>query len=64
VSGRLRGEAHDGVSWQDVRLSDGTGALKVPRDASYLSLRASASDDRGGSVEQEIIPAVGVRPPP
>ncbi|MGW2518605.1 hypothetical protein ACWC09_16640 [Streptomyces sp. NPDC001617] len=52
------------MSWQDVRLGDGIGALKAPRDASYLSPRASASDDRGGSVEQEIIRAVGVRPPP
>ncbi|MCI3239887.1 S8 family serine peptidase [Streptomyces spinosisporus] len=51
----------DGASWRSVRLKDGHGTLNVPRDASYVSLRASAADDRGGSVTQEIIRAVGVK---
>lgn len=51
----------DGATWRPVRLADGHGTLNVPRDASYVSLRASAADDRGGSVTQEIIRAVGVR---
>ncbi|MFV0136155.1 S8 family serine peptidase [Streptomyces sp. HMX87] len=57
----------DGKSWRRVRLTgDGGGAawrgtLRVPREAEYVSLRASARDDRGGSVTQEIVRAVGVR---
>ncbi|MEV6761500.1 hypothetical protein AB0N16_12785 [Streptomyces sp. NPDC051105] len=38
----------------------GVGRPSCPRVA-YVSLRASASDDRGGSVIQEIVRAVGVR---
>ncbi|MFD5802073.1 S8 family serine peptidase [Streptomyces sp. NPDC127020] len=48
----LRGD-HGRASWQ--------GTLNVPRDAGHLSLRASARDDRGGSVTQEIVRAVAVR---
>ncbi|MGW3285570.1 S8 family serine peptidase [Streptomyces sp. NPDC001002] len=52
----------DGKSWRTVRLTGtGNGTLTVPRDASYISLRAAASDDRGGSVTQEVIRAVGVK---
>ncbi|MDH6215487.1 S8 family serine peptidase [Streptomyces pseudovenezuelae] len=52
----------DGKSWRTVRLTGGGhGTLTVPRDASYISLRAAASDDRGGSVTQEVIRAVGVK---
>ncbi|MFJ4789712.1 S8 family serine peptidase [Streptomyces sp. NPDC088794] len=52
----------DGKSWRPVRLTGtGHGTLTVPRDASYISLRAAASDDRGGSVTQEVIRAVGVK---
>lgn len=57
----------DGATWRTVRLdrergaaAAWEGALSVPRDAEFVSLRASATDDRGGSVEQEIIRAVGV----
>ncbi|MFE5482457.1 S8 family serine peptidase [Streptomyces sp. NPDC056527] len=57
----------DGTTWQKVSLrpSSGgaawTGELRVPDNAQYISFRAGASDDRGGSVKQEIIRAVGVK---
>ncbi|MFE6479027.1 S8 family serine peptidase [Streptomyces rochei] len=56
-----------GKTWREVRLRDGAGeaswqgTLSVPRDAEHLSLRASARDDRGGSVTQEILRAATVR---
>ncbi|MET7370683.1 S8 family serine peptidase [Streptomyces sp. NPDC005566] len=58
----------DGATWRSVEL-DGvrgrsasrTGSVRVPNDAQYISVRASAADDRGGSVKQEIIRALGVR---
>ncbi|MFD4259908.1 S8 family serine peptidase [Streptomyces sp. NPDC058534] len=65
--GRLEVSYDDGKSWQQVRLRDGDGSaswhgtLSVPRDAEHVSLRASARDDRGGSVTQEIVRAVAVR---
>ncbi|MFD5123464.1 S8 family serine peptidase [Streptomyces sp. NPDC058385] len=63
--GTLEVSYDDGKTWTKVAL-DGHGAswkgtLKVPGDAEYVSLRASASDDRGGKVTQEIIRAVGVK---
>ncbi|MFD3581674.1 S8 family serine peptidase [Streptomyces sp. NPDC058683] len=61
-AGRLEVSYDDGASWRNVPLGrTGRGVLAVPRDAAYVSLRASASDDRGGSVTQEIVRAVGVR---
>ncbi|WP_327713141.1 S8 family serine peptidase [Streptomyces sp. NBC_00464] len=72
-TGRITGSAlevsfDDGATWKSVEL-DGvrgksatwTGSVRVPSDARYISVRASAADDRGGSVKQEIIRAVGVR---
>ncbi|WP_217145327.1 S8 family serine peptidase [Streptomyces sp. AC627_RSS907] len=66
--GSLEVSYDDGTTWQRVRLSgDGGGAaswygtLSVPRGAGHVSLRASARDDRGGSVTQEIVRAVAVR---
>ncbi|MEV0117223.1 S8 family serine peptidase [Streptomyces sp. NPDC050844] len=56
----------DGANWTEVALDrDGEkaswgGELKVPGSAEFISLRASAKDDRGGSVTQEIVRAVGV----
>ena len=63
--GTLEVSYDDGKTWTKVAL-DGQGAswkgtLKVPGDAEYVSLRASASDDRGGKVTQEVIRAVGVK---
>ncbi|MGW0223481.1 S8 family serine peptidase [Streptomyces tendae] len=67
--GRLEVSYDDGKSWHQVRLRGGDGGgeaswqgtLSVPRDAAHVSLRASARDDRGGSVTQEIVRAVAVR---
>ncbi|MFF1447290.1 S8 family serine peptidase [Streptomyces sp. NPDC058274] len=63
--GRLEVSYDDGKSWRTVPLTGADaawrGTLTVPRDARYISLRASARDDRGGAVRQEIIRAVGVR---
>ncbi|MEU5088026.1 S8 family serine peptidase [Streptomyces sp. NPDC021356] len=63
--GRLEVSYDEGTSWQEVRLSGGhaswQGTLTVPRGAATVSLRASAADDRGGSVRQEIVRAVGVK---
>ncbi|MEU6392009.1 S8 family serine peptidase [Streptomyces sp. NPDC046939] len=63
--GRLEVSYDDGRTWQAVALkgrgASWTGALSVPRHAEYVSLRASVRDDKGGSVTQEIIRAVGVK---
>jgi subtilisin family serine protease len=63
-AGRLEVSYDAGRTWQPVRLTGGHatwhGTLTVPRDAGSVSLRASASDDRGGSVRQEIVRATGV----
>ncbi|MEU4658295.1 S8 family serine peptidase [Streptomyces sp. NPDC023723] len=66
-AGKLDVSYDDGQSWQPVRLGGGgpdaswRGTLSVPRDAASVSLRASAKDDRGGSVAQELVRAVSVR---
>ncbi|MEU6821529.1 S8 family serine peptidase [Streptomyces atriruber] len=65
--GKLSVSYDEGKTWQVVALDrDGRkaswdGKLKVPGGAKSVSLRASASDDRGGSVSQEIVRAVGVK---
>ncbi|MFC8740929.1 S8 family serine peptidase [Streptomyces sp. NPDC057176] len=65
--GKLEVSYDEGKTWQQVRLRGGDGeaswhgTLSVPRDAEHVSLRASARDDRGGSVTQEIVRAVAVR---
>ncbi|MFE9493457.1 S8 family serine peptidase [Streptomyces collinus] len=64
--GRLEVSYDDGATWRTVPLTTGRGAawhgtLTVPRGAAGVSLRASARDDRGGSVTQEIVRAVAVR---
>ncbi|MFE9703542.1 S8 family serine peptidase [Streptomyces sp. NPDC005930] len=63
--GGLEVSYDDGKSWQQVRLHGGdaswNGTLSVPRRAGHVSLRATAHDDRGGSVTQEIVRAVAVR---
>ncbi|HZF89681.1 S8 family serine peptidase [Streptomyces sp.] len=56
----------EGASWRKVPLgADGPaawrGTLDVPEGAASVSLRASARDDRGGSVVQELVRAVTVR---
>ncbi|MEU6085618.1 S8 family serine peptidase [Streptomyces sp. NPDC047085] len=64
--GRLEVSYDDGATWRTVPLTAGRGAswhgtLNVPDTAAHISLRASARDDRGGSVTQEIIQAVAVK---
>ncbi|MFE5395505.1 S8 family serine peptidase [Streptomyces sp. NPDC056568] len=65
--GKLEASYDGGKSWQRVSLRGGDGpaswqgTLSVPRHAEHVSLRASAHDDRGGSVTQEIVRAVAVR---
>ncbi|MFF8428406.1 S8 family serine peptidase [Streptomyces sp. NPDC016566] len=64
--GRLEVSYDDGTTWRTVPLTTGPGTswrgtLTVPRGAAHVSLRASAHDDRGGSVTQEVIRAVAVR---
>ncbi|MFI9340285.1 S8 family serine peptidase [Streptomyces sp. NPDC052773] len=66
-AGALEVSYDEGKSWREVPLTgDGgpaawRGALNVPEGAAYVSLRASARDDRGGSVVQEIVRAARVR---
>ncbi|MCF3123080.1 S8 family serine peptidase [Streptomyces arenae] len=65
--GALSVSYDEGKTWKTVSLDrDGRkaawqGEVKVPRGAKSVSLRASAKDDRGGSVVQEVIRAVGVK---
>jgi subtilisin family serine protease len=63
--GALAVSYDDGATWRPVPLTGGAGTwhgtLAVPRDATSVSLRASARDDRGGSVTQTLVRAVGVR---
>lgn len=67
-AGTLEVSFDDGATWTAVAL-DGVrgksaaweGTVRVPADARYLSVRASAKDDKSGSVTQEIIRAVGVK---
>ncbi|MEV5610546.1 S8 family serine peptidase [Streptomyces sp. NPDC052225] len=63
--GSLQVSYDDGATWSKVALSGDrtswTGTLDVPRGAKSVSLRASAKDDKGASVTQELIRAVGVK---
>ncbi|MEU3251456.1 S8 family serine peptidase [Streptomyces sp. NPDC006997] len=66
--GTLEVSYDEGRTWREVELSRDAsgpswrGVLRVPRDASgYVTLRASARDDRGGAVTQEVTRAVGIR---
>ncbi|WP_327657784.1 S8 family serine peptidase [Streptomyces sp. NBC_00483] len=63
--GTLKVSYDDGKTWKSVSLT-GSGAswkgtLNVPRDATSLSLRATAKDDKGGSVSQELVRAAAVK---
>ncbi|MEU2114613.1 S8 family serine peptidase [Streptomyces sp. NPDC016459] len=57
----------EGATWTKVALRKArhgaawNGELRIPSGADSVSLRAGASDDRGGAVKQELIRAVGVR---
>lgn len=56
----------DGAHWQKQaldRAKDGswTAKLRAPKGATYVSLRAGATDSSGNSVEQTVLRAFGVR---
>ncbi|MFC4021681.1 S8 family serine peptidase [Micromonospora sp. GCM10011542] len=56
----------DGAHWQrqtldGAQVGSGTAHLRAPKGAAYVSLRASATDRSGNSVEQTVIRAFGVR---
>jgi subtilisin family serine protease len=55
----------DGGTWHNVRLrpdgDDWAGTVRYPRNAEFVSFRASGRDDAGNQVEQEIIRAFGLR---
>ncbi|MGW2785210.1 S8 family serine peptidase [Streptomyces populi] len=66
TGGGLEVSYDDGTTWKTVPLTgEGEarwkGTLDVPREARFVSLRAFAHDDRGGSVDQETVRAAGVR---
>ncbi|MEF9882772.1 S8 family serine peptidase [Streptomyces sp. P9-A4] len=67
VGGTLEVSYDEGVTWTKVALEPArhgaawNGELRIPAAAKSVSLRAGASDDRGGSVKQELIRAVGVK---
>ncbi|MEU4081650.1 peptidase S8 [Streptomyces venezuelae] len=66
-TGTLEVSYDEGRTWTKVALKKArhgaawNGELRVPSGADSVSLRAGASDDRGGSVTQELIRAVGVK---
>jgi hypothetical protein len=55
----------DGASWRAAPLSrtgaDWSANVRLPKGASYLSLRATATDDAGNKVSQEVIRAAAIR---
>jgi subtilisin family serine protease len=56
----------DGGHWQKQTLDRASGGswtahLRAPKGAEYVSLRASATDSAGNSVDQTVIRAFGVR---
>ncbi|MFE6887663.1 S8 family serine peptidase [Streptomyces sp. NPDC057694] len=63
--GTLRASYDGGKTWKSVDLKGSgaswNGTLNVPRDATSVSLRATAKDDKGGTVSQEIVEAVKVK---
>ncbi|MFB6841441.1 S8 family serine peptidase [Streptomyces sp. NPDC056361] len=67
TTGTLDVSYDEGATWTEVALKKAsrgaswTGELRIPAGAASVSLRAGARDDRGGSVTQELIRAVGVR---
>ncbi|KQX53074.1 MULTISPECIES: S8 family serine peptidase [unclassified Streptomyces] len=67
TGGTLEVSYDEGATWTGVALKPArqgaawTGELRIPAGATSVSLRAGASDDRGGSVKQELIRAVGVK---
>ena len=50
----------DGKTWQQVSGHDGRFRLSAPKKASFVSLRASARDSAGNTVNQTVIRAAGL----
>lgn len=48
----LRWSADDGATWTNAKLSDGVARVKAPRGATAISLRATATDAAGTTVEE------------
>ncbi|MFB7515253.1 S8 family serine peptidase [Streptomyces sp. NPDC056144] len=67
TGGTLEVSYDEGTTWKRVALTRSprgaswSGELRIPAGAPSVSLRAGASDDRGGTVTQELIRAIGVR---
>ncbi|WP_350280381.1 S8 family serine peptidase [Kribbella sp. HUAS MG21] len=55
----------DGTTWRSVPLARQGGGwsvdVRLPKGSSYLSLRATAADDAGNAVRQEVIRAASIR---
>ncbi|WP_225994257.1 S8 family serine peptidase [Streptomyces sp. SS1-1] len=55
----------DGATWHEMPLTRTSAGwhttLKAPQKASYVAVRATASDDRGNAVKQTIIRAFGLK---
>ena len=56
----------DGATWKRADLArEETGSwsatVRIPARVTHLSLRATASDDAGNRVTQEVVRAAGVR---
>jgi hypothetical protein len=50
--------ADDGASWTDLPVAaDGSATLDVPATASFITLRVTAVDDQGGSLNRTIVRA-------
>jgi hypothetical protein len=65
-SAELEVSYDNGRNWQKAKLAaSGTGAwttdVKVPTGTKFVSVRASAEDDAGNRIEQEVIRAATVR---
>ncbi|MFJ4785709.1 hypothetical protein [Streptomyces sp. NPDC088794] len=60
---RITGLAYstdDGTHWTDLPVgTDGSATLDVPATASYVTLRVTAADDKGGSLVRTIVRAFG-----
>ena len=66
TEGTLEVSYDDGATWQPVELDrekagSWAGTVRLPAKATHLSLRATATDDAGNRVTQEVVRAAGVR---
>jgi hypothetical protein len=47
----------DGATWKPVRLKDDAALVPLPGGEGFVSLRATAADSDGNTVEQTVIRA-------